>query len=183
MSPGRPMHEDQLIAAFDRLCTALSRFYRVMVIDTGNNVRSANWRAATGLADCLVIPTTVQRDVADSGLWMLDHLIRIGRADLAANAVAIVSCADPHTDPALLEEISARYRQVVRTVEMPPPRSVEKWASPPRNRQAESRVLPSGFAPVSAAALWSAVALSNATDRAAAAKRAGGVVHEAVGEG
>ena len=116
--PGRMEMIDD--AAFDRLCTALSRFYRVMVIDTGNNVRSANWRAATSLADCLVIPTTVQRDVADSGLWMLDHLIRIGRADLAANAVAIVSCADPHTDPALLEEISARYRQVVRTVEMIP---------------------------------------------------------------
>ncbi|XVV13949.1 MinD/ParA family ATP-binding protein [Actinoplanes sp. CA-131856] len=103
-------------AAFGKLWTALSRYYRLLVIDTGNNVRAPNWRAATALADCLVVPTTVQQDVAESGLWMLDHLSRSGYAELAANAVAVVSCADPKTDPKLLDEIVERYRAVVRDV-------------------------------------------------------------------
>ncbi|PRY31995.1 MinD/ParA family ATP-binding protein [Pseudosporangium ferrugineum] len=107
-------------AAFGKLWTALSRYYRLLVIDTGNNVRAPNWRAATDLADCLVVPTTVQRDVADSGLWMLDHLLRSGRGDLASNAVAVVSCADPRTDPALLDDIVERYRAVVRDVAVIP---------------------------------------------------------------
>ncbi|WP_326557712.1 MinD/ParA family ATP-binding protein [Micromonospora sp. NBC_01796] len=102
--------------AFTKLWTALCRFYRLIVVDTGNNIRSANWQSATAVADCLVVPTTVQRDVADSGLWMLDHLIRTGRADLAENAVAVVSCADPKPDTELLDEIVERYRKVVRDV-------------------------------------------------------------------
>jgi MinD-like ATPase involved in chromosome partitioning or flagellar assembly len=103
-------------AAVGKLWTALNRYYRLIVVDTGNNVRSPNWRAVTALADCLVVPTTVQGDVADSGLWMLDHLRQSGRADLAANAVAVVSCADPKTDQHLLEDIVERYRAVVRDV-------------------------------------------------------------------
>ncbi|MEV4759514.1 cobalamin biosynthesis protein CobQ [Micromonospora sp. NPDC049559] len=102
--------------AFGKLWTALSRYYRLLVVDTGNNVRAPNWRAATALADCLVVPTTVQQDVAESGLWMLDHLGRSGFAELAANAVAVVSCADPKTDARLLDEIVERYRAVVRDV-------------------------------------------------------------------
>jgi MinD-like ATPase involved in chromosome partitioning or flagellar assembly len=112
--PGRMEMIDDV--AFGRLQEALSRFYRMLVIDTGNNVRAANWTAATSSADCLVVPTTVQRDVADTGLWMLDHVVRTGRPDLAANAVAIVSCADPVTDQGLLTEIVTHYRQVVREV-------------------------------------------------------------------
>ncbi|WP_329100500.1 cobalamin biosynthesis protein CobQ [Micromonospora sp. NBC_01699] len=102
--------------AFTKLWTALCRFYRLIVVDTGNNIRSANWQSATAVADCLIVPTTVQRDVADSGLWMLDHLIRTGRGDLAENAVAVVSCADPKPDTELLDEIVERYRRVVRDV-------------------------------------------------------------------
>jgi MinD-like ATPase involved in chromosome partitioning or flagellar assembly len=102
--------------AFGRLWEALSRYYRLLVVDTGNNLRAANWQAATARADCLVVPTIVQPDVAESGLWMLDHLVRSCRADLAANAVAVVSCADPRTDPALLQQIVEAYRWKVRDV-------------------------------------------------------------------
>jgi MinD-like ATPase involved in chromosome partitioning or flagellar assembly len=106
--------------AFGKLWTALGRFYRLIVVDTGNNIRAANWQSATAVADCLIVPTTVQRDVADSGLWMLDHLVRTGRADLARNAVAIISCADPKPDPQLLHDIIERYGAVVRDVAVIP---------------------------------------------------------------
>src|SRR5699024_7768024 len=37
--------------AFGELNDALSRFYRIKVIDTGNNVRASNWLAAVKSAD------------------------------------------------------------------------------------------------------------------------------------
>ncbi|MFI6078695.1 MinD/ParA family protein [Actinoplanes sp. NPDC051343] len=103
-------------AAVHKLWTALSRYYRMIVVDTGNNVRAPNWRAAAELADCLVVPTTVQRDVAASGLWMLDHLVQSGHRDLVTNAVAVISCADSQTDPQLFASIVERYQAVVRDV-------------------------------------------------------------------
>ncbi|SCL12969.1 MinD-like ATPase involved in chromosome partitioning or flagellar assembly [Micromonospora nigra] len=103
-------------AGFHQLADVLGRFYRFMVIDTGNNVRAANWWAATSSADCLVVPTTVRADVAETGLWMLHHLARLGRTDLVRGAVAVVSCADPKVDHGLLTAIVERYREVVREV-------------------------------------------------------------------
>lgn len=103
-------------AGFHQLADVLGRFYRFIVIDTGNNVRSANWWAATSSADCVVVPTTVRADVAETGLWMLHHLARLGRTDLARGAVAVVSCADPKVDHGLLTAIVERYREVVREV-------------------------------------------------------------------
>ncbi|MFF5075668.1 hypothetical protein ACFY36_01340 [Actinoplanes sp. NPDC000266] len=107
-------------AAFGRLWKALSRYYRTLVVDTGNNVRAPNWQAAIKRADCVIVPTTVAPDVADSGLWMLDHLDRNGHADLTRNAVAVVSCADPRTDPALLDKIVTAYRARVAHVVVVP---------------------------------------------------------------
>ncbi|MEU3455241.1 hypothetical protein ABZ671_16845 [Micromonospora sp. NPDC006766] len=102
--------------SFHKLADVLGRFYRFIVIDTGNNVRAANWWAATSAADCLVVPTTVRADVAETGLWMLHHLARLGRGDLVRNAVAVVTCADPTVDTGLLTAIVDRYREVVREV-------------------------------------------------------------------
>ncbi|MFJ2087503.1 MinD/ParA family protein [Micromonospora chokoriensis] len=99
-----------------RLVDVLSRFYRCIVIDTGNNARAPNWLAASVAADCLVVPTTVRADAAETGLWMLHHLIRLGRGALVRDAVAVVTCADPRVDEGLLSAIVDRYREVVRAV-------------------------------------------------------------------
>jgi hypothetical protein len=90
------------------------------VVDTGNNVRARNWFAAVKAANCLVVPTSVQADVATTGLWMLDHLHRIGGSGLVRNAVAVVTCADPHVDKKLLDQIVTEYQKVVRTVVVVP---------------------------------------------------------------
>ena len=47
---------------------------RVMVVDTGNNMRAENWLAAADAADLLVVTSTVREDTGYSGLWMLDAL-------------------------------------------------------------------------------------------------------------
>ena len=50
----------------------LSRFYRVLVIDTGNNMRASNWQAAVGAADQIVVVSTVREDTAAVAAWALD---------------------------------------------------------------------------------------------------------------
>ena len=101
---------------FQRLHKVLQRFYRMIVIDTGNNVRSPNWQAAVNAADLVVVVSTYQRDVGYSGSWVLDHLAQTGRDDLAHNAVTILTAADPSTDKVvrgqLLEHFTARTRAV-----------------------------------------------------------------------
>lgn len=102
---------------FRRIHAVLQRFYRQMVIDTGNNVRSANWQAAVNAADLVVVVSTYQRDVGYSGSWVLDHLAETGRAHLARSAVTVLTAADPKTDPTvrgeLLDHFRARTREVV----------------------------------------------------------------------
>ena len=45
---------------FDAVHKLLERFYRVILIDTGNNMRAENWLAAAGAADLLVVTSTVR---------------------------------------------------------------------------------------------------------------------------
>ncbi len=102
---------------FHRLHAVLQRFYRQIVIDTGNNVRSPNWQAAVNAADLVVVVSTYQRDVGYSGSWVLDHLTETGREPLARGAVTVLTAADPTPDARvrseLLEHFTARTAAVV----------------------------------------------------------------------
>ena len=101
---------------FQRIHAVLQRFYRQIVIDTGNNVRSPNWQAAVNAADQIVVVSTYQRDVGYSGSWVLDHLIETGRAELAASAITVLSAADPRQDPAVRSELISHFSQRTRAV-------------------------------------------------------------------
>jgi MinD-like ATPase involved in chromosome partitioning or flagellar assembly len=101
---------------FQRLHRVLQRFYRMIVVDTGNNVRSPNWQAAVNAADLIVVVSTYQRDVAYSGSWVLDHLAQTGREDLARNAVTVLSAADPTTDKVVREQLVSHFVTRTRAV-------------------------------------------------------------------
>src|SRR5680860_715261 len=55
--------------AFRALHRTLSRFYRLLVIDTGNNMRASNWQAAIEAADQVVVVSTMREDTAQSAAW------------------------------------------------------------------------------------------------------------------
>ncbi|WP_327072041.1 MinD/ParA family ATP-binding protein [Kitasatospora sp. NBC_01302] len=57
-----------------RLHQLFSRFYKMILIDTGNNMRASNWLTAVQAADLLVVTTTIREDSASSALWMIDAL-------------------------------------------------------------------------------------------------------------
>ena len=101
---------------FHRLHNVLQRFYRLIVVDTGNNVRSPNWQAAVNAADLVVVVSTYQRDVGYSGSWVLDHLAQTGREELARNAVTVLTAADPTTDKTVREQLLAHFTSRTRAV-------------------------------------------------------------------
>lgn len=103
--------------AFDRLNEALSRFYRVKVVDTGNNVRASNWLAAVGTADQLVIISTVREDTFNAAAWMIDELRATGFASTVDQAVTILSHSSTQgIDPVLHKRLVNHFGAHTRAV-------------------------------------------------------------------
>ena len=102
---------------FNAVHDLMTRFYRLVIVDTGNNQGAPNWNAAIATADLLVIPLTVQVDRGDKALNMLANLEDAGYGQLVKNAVTVISHHAPTTDPQigswLDETFSARTRTVV----------------------------------------------------------------------
>ncbi len=76
---------------FESLHRQLSRFYRMIVVDTGNNRLSPNWLAAAAHADLLVFATSLKDDTSVVAAKNLDALVAMGRQDLVQNAVCVIS--------------------------------------------------------------------------------------------
>lgn len=102
--------------AFNRLHGALSRFYRILVIDTGNNMRASNWEAAVDAADQLVIVSTIREDTAYGAASLLDGLRRKGHASKVAEAVTILSSPAKTADAQLSRRLHGHFRQLTRSV-------------------------------------------------------------------
>lgn len=102
--------------SFNALHTVLTRFYRTIVVDTGNNIRSSNWRAAVEVADRLVIVTTVREDAAQAAAWAVDALRAAGLADVVRSAVTILSSPDRKVDKDLRERLRQHFGALTRTV-------------------------------------------------------------------
>ncbi|WZH53854.1 MAG: hypothetical protein PIR53_07625 [Nocardioides alkalitolerans] len=94
----------------------LQRFYRLVIVDTGNNLRAENWLAAAHAADLLVVTSTVREDTGYSGLWMLDALADAGYADLQRRTVTVLSDPSPKVDEQLASDLVGVYEQRTRAV-------------------------------------------------------------------
>lgn len=101
---------------FDSVHKLLERFYRVILIDTGNNMRAENWLAAAGAADLLVVTSTVREDTGYSGLWMLDALQDAGYQNLKHKTVTVLSDPSANVDVKLAADLVDVYQQRTRDV-------------------------------------------------------------------
>lgn len=101
---------------FDRLHTALRRFYRIIMVDTGNNMRSSNWEAAVAAADELVIVSTVREDTVASAVWLLDGLRERGYQAKVRNAVTILAAPSLRTDVQLHDRTRTHFQTLTREV-------------------------------------------------------------------
>jgi MinD-like ATPase involved in chromosome partitioning or flagellar assembly len=101
---------------FSAVHQLLERFYRVILVDTGNNMRAENWLAAAEAADLLVVTSTVREDTGYSGLWMLDALQDAGYQDLKHKTVTVLSDPSSHVDEQLAHDLTQVYEQRTKSV-------------------------------------------------------------------
>jgi MinD-like ATPase involved in chromosome partitioning or flagellar assembly len=103
-------------AAFGELRELMSRFYQVVVVDTGDNVRAPNWQAAIDATDQLVVTVSALDGSAETAARMLDHLESTGRQRLVRQAVTVVMMPFNRRDldiPAIRRHFSALTREVL----------------------------------------------------------------------
>jgi MinD-like ATPase involved in chromosome partitioning or flagellar assembly len=101
---------------FNAVHSLLERFYRLILIDTGNNMRAENWLAAADAADLLVVTSTVREDTGYSGLWMLDALQDAGYQNLKYKTVTVLSDPSAQVDEKLAQDLVEVYQQRTRGV-------------------------------------------------------------------
>ena len=98
----------------------LERFYRLIIVDTGNNIRASHFRAALDTADQLVIPVAAAEDSASAAEKMMRSLRASGHGRLVDEAVVLIHDLEPqNSDPAYFEvarSIAARFEQQVSAV-------------------------------------------------------------------
>ncbi|MET0494473.1 MAG: cobalamin biosynthesis protein CobQ, partial [Actinoplanes sp.] len=102
--------------AFGEIREIVSRFYKLIFVDTGNNVRAQNWQAAMDATDQLVITMSARNDSAETAARMLDHLEQSGRQRLVRQAVSVVTMPPTRKDidlPAIQRHFAARTRAVL----------------------------------------------------------------------
>ncbi|MFF5172508.1 chromosome partitioning protein [Micromonospora sp. NPDC000089] len=103
-------------AAFAEIRDVVSRFYKLIFVDTGNNVRAQNWQAAMDATDQLVVTMSARNDSAETAARMLDHLEQSGRHRLVRQAVTVVSMPPSRKEldlPAIEAHFAARTRAVL----------------------------------------------------------------------
>ncbi|HET6531903.1 MAG TPA: chromosome partitioning protein [Actinoplanes sp.] len=102
--------------AFAEIREIVSRFYKLIFVDTGNNVRAQNWQAAMDATDQLMITMSARNDSAETAARMLDHLEQSGRQRLVRQAVTVVTMPPTRKDidlPPIQQHFAARTRAVL----------------------------------------------------------------------
>jgi MinD-like ATPase involved in chromosome partitioning or flagellar assembly len=102
--------------AFADIREIVSRFYKLIFVDTGNNVRAENWQAAIDATDQLVVTMSARNDSAETAARMLDYLEQQGLHRLVRQAVTVVSMPPSRREldiPAIMQHFNARTRTVL----------------------------------------------------------------------
>lgn len=101
----------------DAVHSVAAKYYRMIIMDSGNTARAANWRAMIGHTDQLVIPTTTMEDRAEAAKLTLQTLAARDdhSAQLAENAVVIISQWKPE-DGDEARRIADGFAPLVRKV-------------------------------------------------------------------
>lgn len=96
----------------------LAKYYRLIIIDTGNEIKGEDWGAAIDCADQLVIPISGPEESAAGAAETIERLIQKGGrwAQLAQEAIVILSDRYPSGEPKidwLANEFAHLVAQVV----------------------------------------------------------------------
>ncbi|WP_111467188.1 MinD/ParA family ATP-binding protein [Microbacterium suaedae] len=102
----------------DRIHAIAARYYRLIVMDSGNDESDPLWQRMIDRTDQLVVATTTRDEHAEAGALLLDALADRDEhsAKLAANAVTVVSQADQKAPAAEVRRVVDGYRRLTRDV-------------------------------------------------------------------
>lgn len=117
--PIRLAHENRLSPDdVDAIHAVAAKFYRLIIIDSGNDESDPMWLRMIDHADQLVVATTTRADHAEAGALLLEALEdRDERsARLAQQSVVVVSQADPKATPTEVDKVVNGYRALARDV-------------------------------------------------------------------
>ena len=101
-----------------RLYSVAAKYYRLILMDSGNTERGDNWEAMIGHSDQVVIPVKSVDDAAEGASRVLSAL-RAGNEhaqSLADRAVVIVLGCTPSHGRAKLNELAESFRPFVKSV-------------------------------------------------------------------
>ena len=117
--PIRLAHENRLSPAdVDAIHAVAAKFYRLIIIDSGNDESDPMWLRMIDRADQIVVATTTRDDHAEAGALLLEALEeRDARsAQLARQSVVVVTQADPKASQADVDQIVDGYGSLAREV-------------------------------------------------------------------
>ncbi|MBF4615913.1 ParA family protein [Curtobacterium sp. VKM Ac-1376] len=96
----------------DRVHKVLAKFYRLVLIDSGNDETDPMWLAGLDRTDQLVVPTTTDDKWCESAALLLEQLVDAGGRyrELAENAVVIVGVETSDVKPEKVTEQVRRFK-------------------------------------------------------------------------
>lgn len=105
-------------ADVDAIWRVAAKYYRLILLDSGNDEADPMWLRMIDHTDQLVVVTTTRDDHAEAGALLLEALAQRDQrsAQLAEQAVAVVSQADPKARPEELRDIATGYKTLAREV-------------------------------------------------------------------
>lgn len=105
-------------ADVDAIWRVAAKYYRLILLDSGNDEADPMWLRMIDHTDQLVVVTTTRADHAEAGALLLEALAERDQrsAQLAQQAVAIVSQADPKARTEELRDIAVGYQTLAREV-------------------------------------------------------------------
>ena len=116
--------EDQRLTMneFDAIHSVAAKYFRLIFIDSGNDESADRWRRMIDRADQIVIATTARGEHAEAGALLLEALRERGEhsAQLARDAVVVVSQADHKGGSAQAEKVADGFRSMARAASVIP---------------------------------------------------------------
>lgn len=105
-------------AQFDQIHDVAAKYYRLILMDSGNDEGDELWLSIVSHADQIVVPTSTREEHAEAARLCIEALRDRGGhyAELAESAVVIVSQADKDREEATAEAIADGFRSLVPSV-------------------------------------------------------------------
>lgn len=102
----------------DRIHRVTSKFFRIIIIDSGNDESDPLWRRMIDHTDQLVVATTTSDEKAEAGALLLEDLATTGETGqrLADNAVVVVSQAEATAKRKDIAEVVNGFTPLAREV-------------------------------------------------------------------